>query len=80
MQDVEHRGLFRFDETDLVIPANRAALALAARSSAAFPAAFEPAFLPCGHDADDQHPDMAPFSNITRGVRSNLCPRPSSRT
>lgn len=66
VQDVEHRGLFRFDETDLVIPANRAALALAARSSAAFPAAFEPAFLPCGHDADDQHPDMAPFSNITR--------------
>jgi patatin-related protein len=67
VQDVEHRGLFRFDETDLVLDQNRAALALAARSTASFPAAFEPAFLPCGDDdADELHPNMAPFSNITR--------------
>ena len=71
VQDVEHRGLFRFDRDALRADEHVAALALAARSSASFPAAFEPAFLPCGRNLpttkDRQpHPDMAPFSNITR--------------
>ncbi len=46
--DVNHLGLFRFATPDLRDESGRRALALAARSSASFPAAFEPAFLPYG--------------------------------
>ncbi len=44
--DVNHLGLFRFTEHDLRTEPGRHALALAARASASFPAAFEPAFIP----------------------------------
>ena len=72
--DVDHHGLFTFgqdalkpgtDETSLT------ALALAARSSASFPGAFEPSFVPinshiaAGHGIPER-PDMAPFANMTR--------------
>ena len=66
VQDAEHRGLFNFDEGQLSDDNYQGALALAARCSASFPAAFEPAFVPCGAEADDRHPDMADFSNTTR--------------
>lgn len=36
-----------------------AQLALAARSSASFPGAFEPSFVPIGEARDEMHPDMA---------------------
>jgi patatin-related protein len=39
------------------LPAAR--LALAARSSASFPGAFEPSFVPVGSTPDELHPDMA---------------------
>jgi patatin-related protein len=82
VQDTDHRGLFEFDETDLARPNVNAALALAARSSASFPAAFEPAFLPHDkpYDQDDEpyeqdvaaqgrtlkRPAMQKYANITR--------------
>ena len=70
VQDVDHRGLFRFDGDQLVAPGTEAALALAARCSASFPAAFEPAFVPRGGDASSgispTHPDMADYANTTR--------------
>jgi patatin-related protein len=65
VQDVEHRGLFRFQEQQLSDNQHQGALALAARCSASFPGAFEPAFVPVGA-SDDLHPDMAQFSNTTR--------------
>lgn len=71
VQDVNQRGLFTFDEQQLADPQNVSALALAGRSSASYPAAFEPSFLPFGHDVDGrgdvpERPDMAPFLNTTR--------------
>ena len=46
-------------------------LALAARSSASFPAAFEPSYVPVSSIIDPaqgipEHPDMAAFANMTR--------------
>lgn len=46
--DVDHLGVFRFDAAQLRTVDGRRALALAARASASFPVAFEPAFLPFG--------------------------------
>lgn len=70
VQDVDRRGLFTFTESDLADPVNAPALALAARSSASFPAAFEPSFLPFGGDVATaglpDRPDMARYANITR--------------
>ncbi|MET0275572.1 MAG: patatin-like protein, partial [Acidimicrobiia bacterium] len=66
VQDVEHRGLFRFGENDLRDEDNQPAFALAARCSASYPAAFEPAFVPFATDVDKFHPAMGRFSNITR--------------
>jgi patatin-related protein len=70
VHDVDHRGLFTFSETDLAEPATYDALALAARSSASFPVAFEPAFVAHGEDAARRgapaHPAMRKFANITR--------------
>lgn len=64
--DSEHRGLFAFDQDQLARDADRNALALAARCSASYPLAFEPAFVPCGADGPDElHPDMQRFSNTT---------------
>ena len=68
IQDVDHRGMFRFTENTL----NQAdALALAARSSASFPAAFEPSFLPYAEPVPasgpvPRRPAVGAMSNITR--------------
>lgn len=45
IHDVDHHGLFTFDQSTLTAD-KTGALALAARSTASFPGAFEPAFLP----------------------------------
>ncbi len=45
------------------LPAER--LALAARSSASFPGAFEPSFVPLGSGGNDMHPDMAGIADFT---------------
>ena len=68
IEDTDHHGLFHFTTSDLTSGGIGPSLALAARSSASFPAAFEPSFLPFGQPAgpDPQHPDMSPFSNATR--------------
>lgn len=71
VQYVNRRGLFTFTETDLAQPGIASALALAARSSAAFPLAFEPSFVPFMEGTPAQgaipaRPPMAPYANITR--------------
>ncbi|MEV4560493.1 patatin-like protein [Kitasatospora sp. NPDC049285] len=67
IRDTTHRGLFTFTAADLARPEAFRALALAGRSSASFPAAFEPAFLPLdGSGSGDGHPAMAPYIDITR--------------
>ncbi|MGF7238226.1 MAG: patatin-like protein, partial [Frankia sp.] len=67
VREADHHGLFSFGEADLAAEGARARLALAARASASFPGAFEPAFVPIGEDADHQHPDMAGYVNAARG-------------
>ncbi|MGN6791006.1 MAG: patatin-like protein [Streptosporangiaceae bacterium] len=62
VRDVDHRGLFRFTSAQLT-HGNVPALALAARCSASFPMAFEPALVPIGTDGGDGHPDMAEFTD-----------------
>jgi patatin-related protein len=69
--DVDHHGLFTFDEQALVSGEALTALALAARSSASFPGAFEPSFVPINaHIAAaagvPDRPNMADFANMTR--------------
>ena len=72
--DVDHHGLFTFDENALGANGNEpdlTALALAARSSASFPGAFEPSFVPIGSSIAassgvPEHPDMADYANMTR--------------
>jgi patatin-related protein len=70
VQDMDHRGLFTFGEADLADPGAWDALAVAARSSMAFPVVFEPAFVahaevPGGRRSPAQ-PAMRKFANITR--------------
>ena len=71
--DVDHHGLFTFEDEALGAAGNPklTELALAARSSASFPGAFEPSFVPINPSSDKspavpQHPDMAAFANMTR--------------
>ena len=72
--DVDHHGLFTFDQQALGADGGKpalTALALAARSSASFPGAFEPSFVPIHSSIDaasgvPEHPDMADFANMTR--------------
>ncbi len=72
VQDVDRRGLFTFTENQLASVGSTApALALAARSSASFPAAFEPSFVPFHEGTPKQgavpaRPAMETFANITR--------------
>jgi patatin-related protein len=71
VQDVDRRGLFTFTETDLVQMGTVPALALAARSSASFPVAFEPSFIPFTEGTAKKggvpvRPAMAPFTDVTR--------------
>jgi predicted acylesterase/phospholipase RssA len=75
--DVDHHGLFTFDERALA-PQDAysdgsplTALALAARSSASFPGAFEPSFIPIGEPGESDpgvpaRPDMHDYANMTR--------------
>ena len=73
--DVDHHGLFTFHQGDLA-PAGApltslTALALAARSSASFPGAFEPSYIPIGTEVAalpgiPLRPDMRRFANMTR--------------
>ena len=60
----DHHGLFHFTQDDLCGDI-LGPLSLAGRSSASFPGAFEASFVPRGAKADDTHPDMASFSNLT---------------
>lgn len=71
VQDVDRRGLFTFTEADLATPDTGRALALAARSSASFPVAFEPSYLPFTDETAKRgrvpaRPAMARFTNVTR--------------
>ena len=77
VSDVNHHGLFTFDQDALApdVEASRAqsltALALAARSSASFPGAFEPSFIPIGESSSaapgkPERPDMSSYANMTR--------------
>lgn len=71
VQDVDRRGVFTFTERDLARKDSSAAVALAARSSASFPLAFEPSFLPftagtAKKGAVPARPPMSPYTNITR--------------
>jgi patatin-related protein len=71
--DVDHHGLFTFDEQALGAGGAPALteLALAARCSASFPGAFEPSFVPINSHIDagsgvPKRPNMAAFANMTR--------------
>ena len=68
--DTDHHGQFHFDQVSLASSDVVAPLALAARSSASFPAAFEPSFVASGDQsgvpADPSHPDMSAYTNATR--------------
>ncbi|MFJ3307692.1 patatin-like protein [Streptomyces sp. NPDC086549] len=71
VQDEDHRGLFVFDEDSLRSGTGALAVALAARSSASFPCAFEPSFLPYGNPVAGRpgapgRPAMKRYANITR--------------
>jgi patatin-related protein len=65
IRDTEHRLLFRFDGDHWKQGQSQAPLALAARSTASFPAAFELSRLPVGDDTqvDDLHPDSSLYTN-----------------
>ncbi|MBB2499339.1 patatin-like protein [Amycolatopsis echigonensis] len=86
VRDVEHRMLFRFDGP-LWNNQVHAPLALAARSSASFPGAFELSRMPIGAEAADQsHPDMTDYTELVRshwladgGVLVNKPLRPALR-
>jgi patatin-related protein len=68
--EVEHKGLLRFvrgeaeRDDPFVRPTITAELALAARSTASFPIAFEPSYIPVGENAGDLHPDMAGIADF----------------
>jgi patatin-related protein len=71
VQDVDRRGVFTFTERDLANDNTAQALALAARSSASFPLAFEPSFVPFKTEIPEKgnapaRPAMKDFANITR--------------
>ncbi|MEU4666416.1 patatin-like protein [Amycolatopsis sp. NPDC023774] len=86
VRDTEHRMLFRF-VGPLWNNQVTAPLALAVRSTASFPGAFEPARLPVGpRVADRLHPDMRDYTELTRshwltdgGVLVNKPLRPALR-
>ncbi|WP_406161701.1 patatin-like protein [Streptomyces canus] len=73
--DTNHQGMFTFDAQQLSDDAIVAPLALAARSSASFPAAFEPSFVSVntagGAGTDGDRPDMAPYLHVD--TRTQFC-------
>lgn len=71
VQDVDRRGVFTFTDDELEKEHITAALALAARSSASFPLAFEPSFVPFNKETPETggmpaRPKMDTYANITR--------------
>ncbi|MFJ1766674.1 patatin-like protein [Amycolatopsis sp. NPDC088138] len=86
VRDTEHRMLFRFDGP-LWTNGVEGPLALAARSTASFPGAFELSRMPIGTEvADELHPDMTAYTDLTRshwltdgGVLLNKPLRPALR-
>jgi patatin-related protein len=71
VQDVDRRGIFTFHENELAEEDTANALALAARSTASFPLAFEPSFIPFNERVPQKgrvpaRPPMERFANITR--------------
>jgi patatin-related protein len=73
IQEVDHKGRFHFrrgprtapEDDPFARPAIIPRLALASRSTASFPFAFEPSYVPVGKDGpDSDHPDMAGYSNF----------------
>jgi patatin-related protein len=73
IQEVDHKGRFHFERSSRTPPeddpfARRTViplLALASRSTASFPFAFEPSFCPVGSPGPDtDHPDMAGCCNF----------------
>ncbi|WP_370933718.1 patatin-like protein [Amycolatopsis sp. cg13] len=86
VRDTEHRMLFRFDGP-LWNNQVHGPLALAARSSASFPGAFELSRMPIGPEAADRlHPDMTDYTELCRshwladgGVLVNKPLRPALR-
>ncbi|MEA5359083.1 patatin-like protein [Amycolatopsis sp., V23-08] len=86
VRDTEHRMLFRFDGP-LWTNGVAGPLALAARSTASFPGAFELSRMPIGTEvADELHPDMTAYTDLTRshwltdgGVLLNKPLRPALR-
>jgi predicted acylesterase/phospholipase RssA len=82
--DVNHRALFHFGDADFAAAGAGDRLALAARSSASFPGAFEPSFVPVRGGADPTHPDMRGIADfdgprwlIDGGVLDNTPFRPA---
>lgn len=86
VRDTEHRMLFRFCGPLWTIGVE-GPLALAARSTASFPGAFELSRMPIGTGGTDRlHPDMTPYTELTRshwltdgGVVLNKPLRPALR-
>jgi predicted acylesterase/phospholipase RssA len=67
VRDTEHRMLFRFHGAQWRSAQVIGPLALAARSTASYPGAFELSRVPVGTDqADTLHPDMSQYAGITR--------------
>jgi patatin-related protein len=71
VQDTDRHGVFTFTEEHLNTAGIESALALAARSTASFPGAFEPSFLPftasvAQNGEVPQRPPMGKYTNITR--------------
>lgn len=65
INDEDYHGLFTFTASDLNSNDIGPALALAARCSASYPAAFEPGFIPIGGSAGTTHPDMQRYIALT---------------
>lgn len=86
VRDTEHRMLFRFCGPLWTVGVE-GPLALAARSTASFPGAFELSRMPIGTRGTDRlHPDMTPYTELTRshwltdgGVLLNKPLRPALR-
>jgi predicted acylesterase/phospholipase RssA len=70
VHDRDHRGLFRFTADALRRRETIGALARAARSSASYPVAFEPAFIPVG-EPTHRRPDMGP--HLVRPPATQFC-------
>ncbi|PJI93383.1 patatin-like protein [Luteimicrobium subarcticum] len=72
VQDADRHGVLTFTEDHLADPGVADALALAARSTSAFPGAFEPSYVPAVGGVPAQgkvpaRPAMLPYAAVTRG-------------